>query len=97
MAAAPPPAKAFVGPFKENHRATLIGKTTEGTSGPAYLHDFGNGMTVGIAPLRQYFPDGSEFEGIGIKPDVEVHPSIEDLRSGKDAVLDKALELSAKH
>jgi carboxyl-terminal processing protease len=85
----------LVGPFKDNRRATLIGETTEGSSGPAYLYDFKNGMTVGIAVKRQYFPDGSEFEGVGIQPDIEIHSSVDDLRAGRDRALDKALELAA--
>ncbi|MGC1106862.1 MAG: S41 family peptidase [Candidatus Acidiferrales bacterium] len=83
----------FVEPFKDNHRALLIGETTEGTSGLPYFYDFGNGMSVRIAVKREYFPDGSEFEGVGIKPDVEVQTSIDDLRHGRDAVLERALGL----
>jgi len=81
---------------KNNHRGTLVGETTEGTAGPSYIHDFHNGMTIGIVVKLRYFPDGSEFEGIGIKPGVEVHPSVDDLKNGRDIVLDKVLELAEK-
>jgi carboxyl-terminal processing protease len=40
--------------FKDNHRGTLVGETTEGTAGPSYIHDFHNGMTIrdsGEAPI----------------------------------------------
>lgn len=37
----------------------------------------------------------TEFEEVGIKPDVEVHITIGDLRNGKDPVLEKALELTS--
>jgi carboxyl-terminal processing protease len=84
----------LVGPFKENQRGTLVGETTEGSSGPAYMQDLGDGMKIGIAAMRQYFPDGTEFEGVGVKPDFEVKPSLEDLRYGRDPVLDKARELA---
>jgi carboxyl-terminal processing protease len=83
----------FVMPFKDNGRARLVGETTQGTAGLPYTHDFHNGMVVRIAVKRLSFPDGSEFEGMGIKPDVEVHTSIEMLRQGRDAALAKALEL----
>ncbi len=83
-------------PFGDNHRATLIGETTEGTAGPAFMHDFHNGMMLGIAVKRRYFPNGAEFEGVGIQPDIEIHPSIDDLKEGRDVVLDKALELTGK-
>jgi hypothetical protein len=32
---------------------------------------------------------------VGIKPDVEVHITIGDLRKGRDPVLEKALELTS--
>ncbi len=86
----------LVGPFKENHRGTLVGETTEGSSGPAFMQDLGDGMRIGIAAKRQYFPDGTEFEGVGIKPDVEVQPSVDDLRNERDPVLEKAVELATK-
>jgi carboxyl-terminal processing protease len=53
-------------------------------------------MSLKISVKREYFPDGSEFEGVGIKPDIEVHPTIDDFRNGRDPVLEKALELAAK-
>jgi carboxyl-terminal processing protease len=86
--------EAFVGPFQNNRRATLVGETTEGTAGPVFMVDLGDGMQLGIAATRQYFPDGTEFEGVGIKPDVEVHPSIDDLKNGRDAILNKAIEIA---
>ena len=86
----------LVEPFKDSGRGTLVGETTEGSSGLPLFYDFGNGMTLKISVKRLYFPDGSEFEGVGIKPDVEVHPTIESLKSGRDLMLEKALELAAK-
>jgi carboxyl-terminal processing protease len=86
----------LVEPFKDNGRGTIVGETTEGSSGLPYFYDFGNGMTLKVASTRLYLPDGSEFEGVGIKPDVEIHPSIESLKSGRDVVLQKALELAGK-
>jgi carboxyl-terminal processing protease len=85
----------FVEPLKETGRATLVGETTQGSSGPPFIYDFGNGMSLRIAVTRYYFPDGSEFEGVGIKPDVEVHTTIEDLKNRRDPTFQKALELAA--
>ena len=86
----------LVEPFKDSGRAMVVGETTEGSSGMPYLYDFHNGMTLKIAVKRQYFPDGSEFEGVGIKPDIEARPTIQDLRNGRDPVLEKALQLAAR-
>lgn len=86
----------FVQPFKDNGRATLVGETTQGSAGVPASYDFHNGMSLRVAVKREYFPDGSEFEGVGIKPDVEVHPSIDNLRVGKDVSLEKAVELAGR-
>ncbi len=84
----------LIEPFKDNGRAILVGETTEGSSGLPFFYDFHNGMSVKIAVKRDYLPDGTEFEGIGIKPDIEVSPSIEDLKHGRDIVLERATELA---
>lgn len=73
----------FVGPSKDSGRATVVGETTQGSAGLPFIYDFHNGMSLRIAIKRNYFPDGSEFEGVGIKPDIEVQTTIDDLKSGR--------------
>ncbi len=75
-------------PFKDNGRARLIGETTAGSTGQPYMLDLGNGMMAMIGSKREMFPDGSRFEGVGIKPDIEIAPS-----AGADAPLDAARKL----
>jgi carboxyl-terminal processing protease len=84
----------FVMPFKETHRAVVIGETTQGSSGNPYREDLGDGMRVAIGAVRYRFPDGRSFEGIGIEPDVPVELSIADLQSGRDTILQRARELA---
>lgn len=80
----------FAMQFKDNHRATLFGERTAGSSGEPYQLNFGNGILVLIGAKREAFPDGSQFEGVGIKPDVEISPTVSDLSAGKDVVLESA-------
>jgi carboxyl-terminal processing protease len=82
----------FVMPFKVTHRALIVGQTTGGSTGNATMIDLGQGMMVMVGVKRVSFPDGSPLEGVGIKPDVEVEPTVEDLRAGKDTVLEAARE-----
>jgi carboxyl-terminal processing protease len=84
----------FVMPFKYSKRATLVGETTAGTYSMTRHLDFDNGMILNIAAVHHTFPDGSQFEGVGIVPDIPVEITAEDLRSGNDRVLKKALEIS---
>ena len=73
----------FVMPLKFSGRATVVGETTGGSSGQPYMYDFGNGMLFRVGTKRTYFPDGSEFEGVGIKPDIEVIPTPADIKAGR--------------
>jgi len=86
----------FVEPFKTSGRALLVGETTNGSSGQPYLFDFGNGMSFRVSSKRYYLPDGSAFEGVGMKPDVEVKPTLEDWKAGRDPVFEKAIELASQ-
>jgi len=84
----------FVMPFKYSKRAVLVGETTAGTFSMTRHIDFDNGMMLNIAAVHHTFPDGSQFEGVGITPDVPVEITPEDLRAGRDPVLQKALEIA---
>jgi carboxyl-terminal processing protease len=84
----------FVVSFKDNHRATIIGERTAGSSGQPYEHRFENGMVFGLSTKREFLPDGSPFEGVGIAPDIEVPIHVEDLASGRDPALEKTLSLA---
>ncbi|WP_422059881.1 hypothetical protein [Sphingopyxis sp.] len=50
-------------------RAILVGEVTAGSSGQPRFTDWGNGMKLWVGPRRHSFPDGREFEGVGIRPD----------------------------
>ena len=53
------------------------------------------GQTVerrGLVRREVSFPDGTEFVGIGVMPDIEVSQTLEDFREGRDPVLDRAVE-----
>jgi carboxyl-terminal processing protease len=86
----------FTMPFKVTGRATLVGETTAGTFSFTSSTQFENGMRLNISAVRHTFPDGSRFEGVGIKPDVDVNPAAQDMKSGRDAVLDRALKLASQ-
>lgn len=84
----------FVMPFKYSKRATLVGETTAGSYSMTRHIDFDNGMILNIAAVHHTFPDGSQFKGVGIAPDLQIAVTPEDLRAGRDVVLKKALEIA---
>ena len=85
-------AEDFVMPFKDNGRAIIIGEPTYGSTGQPYMYDFGDGISIGIGTKRVYMPDGTKFEGVGIRPDIEVKLTRVDLYKHRDEVLEKAIE-----
>lgn len=82
----------FSMPFKDNGRAILVGEATAGSSGQPYYEDLGDGMQLAVGTKREFFPDGSRFEGVGVAPDIEVIPTAVDVRAGRDPELEQALE-----
>jgi carboxyl-terminal processing protease len=87
----------FVMPFKDTGRATIIGETTQGSSGNPYRMNLGDGMSVAIGAVRYAFPDGKAFESVGIEPDVPVQRRIADIAAGRDAVLERAQQLAGSY
>jgi carboxyl-terminal processing protease len=83
----------FVMPFKDSHRATLIGETTFGSFSDTYFSTFDNGMMLNTATTRVVFPDGNPFEGVGISPDIAVAPTADDIRARNDVALKRAIEI----
>lgn len=83
----------FVEPFKVNHRATIVGSPTGASTGEPYIKRLGDGFLFSVSAKRDYFPDGSEFEGVGIMPDVAIELTPADLKAGNDPVLAKAKSL----
>lgn len=88
-------AEDFLIPLRTQRRATLVGEATCGSSGqPLSFAIFG--ADVRICTKWDRFPDGTEFVGLGIIPDVEVYRTKEDVATGRDAVLETAIRLASR-
>jgi C-terminal processing protease CtpA/Prc len=89
-------AEDFVVALHACGRATLVGEKTTGTTGQPLIIKLPRGGKARICTKRDTYPDGREFVGIGVIPDVEVHPTQESIAAGRDPVLEKAVEVLAK-
>jgi len=69
----------------------LIGETTAGSTGNPISWNLPFGGHLNICSKKDTYPDGLEVVGLGIKPDIESHLTIEDFRKGKDTALETAL------
>jgi C-terminal processing protease CtpA/Prc len=78
--------------FCDNQKhITFIGEITAGSTGNPITWDLPCGGLLSICSKKDIYPDGREFVGSGIKPDIESHLTIEDFRKGRDTVLETAL------
>jgi carboxyl-terminal processing protease len=70
---------------------TTMGRPSGGSTGQPLFLDLPGGGTARICTKRDTFPDGRDFVGIGIQPDIVVRTTVEDMRAGRDPVLDRAV------
>jgi C-terminal processing protease CtpA/Prc len=89
-------AEDFTVVFDVMDRGKIVGQPTGGSTGQPLIIRLPGGGSARICSKRDRYPDGTEFVGVGIQPDVEVAPTIADTRAGRDRVLEKALEVLGK-
>jgi len=85
-------AEDFLVPLTYSGRAVLVGGTTAGSTGNPIYVDLPRGGKFRVVSKRDLFPDGREFVGYGIPPDVAVEPNQNDLFEGRDPVLEAGVE-----
>jgi carboxyl-terminal processing protease len=86
-------AEDFVLSLRCSGRAVLVGGKTAGSSGNPMRVPLPGGGVFEVATFKAFYPDGREYVGIGIQPDVEIYPTREDIRSGTDPILAKGIEV----
>jgi carboxyl-terminal processing protease len=85
-------AEDFVVPLDYVNRALLIGSKTAGTTGNPLTVTLPGGGVFRVCSKRDSYPDGKEFVGFGINPDIAVEPTQLDIYEGRDPTLAKAIE-----
>ena len=86
-------AEDFILPLDYAGRALLVGEPTAGSTGNPVNVRLPGGAILRVCSLRTTYPDGREFVGRGIEPDIVVHPTVGGLRASRDEVLEKAIEI----
>jgi len=74
-----------------------IGENSSGSTGQPYIFDLPGGGTARVCTKKDTYPDGREFVGYGVTPDIEVRPTLRDFIAQKDAALEKAIEYLSLH
>ncbi|KQR71054.1 hypothetical protein [Pedobacter sp. Leaf176] len=51
------------------------------------------GVTTSISGIGMFYPDKTNSQGVGVKIDYEVRPTIDGLKAGVDEILEKAISI----
>lgn len=68
-----------------------IGAPTFGSTGQPLMFEMPGGGSARICTKEDTYPDGRKFVGVGIQPDIEVYPTLQDYMDDKDPVLQAAI------
>ncbi|MCC3158464.1 hypothetical protein LJ737_14535 [Hymenobacter sp. 15J16-1T3B] len=85
-------AEDFAVAFELMQRGVIVGEPTGGSTGQPLSFSLPGGGSARICSKRDAYPDGQEFVGVGVQPQVLVHPTVQDVRRGRDTVLEAALK-----
>ncbi len=69
-----------------------IGENSYGSTGQPLMFDLPGGGSARVCTKKDTYPDGREFVGYGVKPDIEVKPTVNDFVKKNDPALTRALE-----
>ncbi len=85
-------AEDFAAAFKSLKRGLIMGEATGGSTGQPLGITLPGNLSARICTKRDQFPNGDDFVGKGVLPDITVLPTITDVRKGIDTQLEAALK-----
>ena len=83
----------LAGALRDHKRAKLVGEKTFGKGSVQELISITSDTSLKLTVARWLTPNGEDITKEGIKPDVEVKMTAEDVQAEKDPQLDKAVEI----
>ena len=85
-------AEDFAVAFDSMKRGKMIGEATGGSTGQPLMITLPGSLMGRVCSKRDLYPDGKVFVGVGVQPDIKISPKVADVISGRDTVLEGALE-----
>ena len=90
-------AESVMGYVADRKLATIVGGTTAGTNGNVTTFAVPSGFVVAFTRMRVTGHDGrTPYHLVGVRPDIQVTPTLAALRAGRDEVLERAIRLIAE-
>jgi C-terminal processing protease CtpA/Prc len=89
-------AESIMGIVEHYKLGEIVGSTTAGTNGNVNPFALPGGYRVSWTGMKVLKHDGSQHHGVGIQPTVPVQPTPAGIATGRDEVLEKAIEVLQK-
>jgi C-terminal processing protease CtpA/Prc len=83
--------------FEAANGTTFIGSPTMGANGDVTMLTVPGGITISFSGHDVRHADGRQLQRVGLVPHVEVRPTIQGIRDGRDEVLERAVEFLKAH
>ena len=77
--------------FRTAPGAIVIGSMTAGADGNVSTVPLPGGLSSYISGIGVFYPDNRPTQRVGIVPDIEVRPTIEGMRAGRDELVEEAI------
>ena len=91
-------AEVMTSAIKNTNRGLVIGETTGGRLLSSKNYILTDGSIQQIAVMDYLDANKQEIEGVGVTPDIIVHPTLEGIKQGRDEILERAVqEISKTH
>lgn len=77
--------------IRNGENVTVMGENSVGSNGDIAYLPLPGGINMSFTSQGIYTPDGGQTQRIGLTPDIEVHPTIEDIKEGRDKLMEEAI------
>ncbi len=84
-------AEDFLVAWRNSGRGKIIGERSGGSTGQPLFLKLPGGGSARVCTKHDTFPDGGEWVGKGIEPDILVRTRLTDIKTGRDTVIAAAL------
>jgi carboxyl-terminal processing protease len=86
-------AEVFAAALQENGRATVVGETSFGKATVNIARELDDGGAVFVSIAQWLTPNGQLIDQVGIRPDIEVIPTDEDIDLRRDPQMSRAVDV----
>ena len=78
--------------LRQSPNAVVIGSESRGANGDLVEVKLPGDLRINMSGLGVYTAEGEQTQRVGLKPDIEIFPTIQGIKEGRDELLEKGIE-----